>query len=105
MFDSTGGSIIEAEQLSEPLLLFQTNVPEAIERDSVESSSNATRRSSSKYSSSTKSMDYEQRNYDGRKCDKCSGKIAASETKSITPKLCASCKVIGSGGGGGRSIA
>jgi hypothetical protein len=44
-------------------------------------------------------------NYDGRKCDKCSGKIAASETKSISPKLCASCKVIGSGGGGGRSIA
>ena len=109
MFDSTGGSIIEDERSSDPLLLFQTNVPVAIERDSIEydevSSSTATTRSSSKYSSSTNSLDYEQRNYDGRKCDKCSEKIAASETKSIAPKLCSSCKVVGSGGGGGRSIA
>jgi hypothetical protein len=109
MFDSTGGSILEHERLSEPLLLFQTSVSESIERNSIEhdevSSSTATTISSSKHSSSTNSLDYEQRNYDGRKCDKCSGKIAASGTKSIAPKLCASCKVIGSGGGGGRSIA
>jgi hypothetical protein len=109
VFDSAGGSILEDERLSEPMLLSQTDVPEAIERDSIEpdqfSHSTATTRSSSKYSPSTNSLDYQQRNYDGRKCDKCSGKIAASETESITPKLCASCKVIGSGGGGGRSIA
>jgi hypothetical protein len=92
MFDSTAGSILEHERLSEPLLLFQTSVSEAIERDSIDevSSSTATTRSCSKHSSSTNSLD-------GRKCDKCSGKIAASETKSIAPKLCTSCKVIGSG--------
>ena len=62
MFDSTGGSILEHERLSEPLLLFQTSVSEAIERDSIDevSSSTATTRSCSKHSSSTNSLDYEQ---------------------------------------------
>jgi hypothetical protein len=64
MFDSTAGSILEHERLSEPLLLFQTSVSEAKERDSIEhdevSSSTATTRSCSKHSSSTNSFDYEQ---------------------------------------------
>jgi TPR repeat protein len=107
IIDSVGDTILEGDQMSESVLLFGTGAPEAIENYGLErdrfSLSTATMSSSSKYSSSAGSSLHEQCPFDElgtaafsvcQRCDKCSGKSP----------LCQACKVIGSYGGGGKSV-